>query len=321
MVLVAALLLGAVSCATTNTYTKSADLFYEDGKLVTSVNTETKDGKIVKNEREVYKQFAVEQGAYMVSVRHKADLLKEKGEGLILVYDSNRNPVASCDFTERKGKIVLSRPLVETEPQDMAVQEAVEFLQGKDIGQSLKDKSEGSLSRVTTTERITVESKPDGKWIAYSFLGRPFVVIGSTVWSVLKCTGYAFVNFLGGNHYAKTGQGMWMVPSVKDAVAARDAAKAANSIQYEEYHKTFTKNHITVESATTTAENVFTSAEKISVTAHDVKSFDNTIRVANSVKADSAATASVVNVIGNVVTIPVSGLTWVGGFCLAQAGF
>ncbi|MBR1403656.1 MAG: hypothetical protein IJ558_05715 [Treponema sp.] len=170
---------------------------------------------------------------------------------------------------------------------------------------------------ITSAEKVVVESVPNGNYIFYSIVGKPFVILGVTTWNLIKCAGYAFINFAGGYNAVagKNDRVIWMMPSYKKSRAKADAAKEANKIEhYPEYHLPFTNNHITVEkydrdiSVLTLADE---NAEEI--TPIERYEYDNTMSVERSASADAASTAAVAGVIGTVVTIPVSAVTWVGG--------
>lgn len=309
------ILLCFISCASTEIYSYSDDKFYEDGELISSIHSVTKDGKLLEKERDVYQKFKIDED-YLASVKFHEDMKKKNGDATVLIY-KNGYFNAECDFTEKNGVFKPAREL-NTTKTDRAIKEAVKFLKNEDIEKQMK-KTRGSLYRETTSGKITVESETDGAYMAYSFLGKPFVILGSTTWSLLKCVGYSFVNFMGGVNLGMGGNNYWMMPSVKDAVEKKKRAQEKNKIVYPEFHKPFTKNHMTVEIITTKTENLFTENEKSVVTSSDVRYYDNTIKVSNSAAADAAATASVVNVIGNAVTIPVSGVSWFCGLLCGAA--
>ena len=168
-------------------------------------------------------------------------------------------------------------------------------------------------------EKATVESKTNGKYVAYSFLGKPFVWLGTGIWNVLKCFGYAFINFGGGYNLvsgkANSENLAWKLPSYKKSKEKAAAAKEANTIQYyPEYHKPFTDNRIIVDTydkKIETEQLSFEDAEKIKSANRVV--YGNTMSVSLSAKADAASTSAMAGLVGTAVTIPISVTSWIGG--------
>lgn len=176
-------------------------------------------------------------------------------------------------------------------------------------------------------EKVTVHSTVDSSYLAYSFLGKPFVILGATTWNILKCFGYAFINFGGGynfatGNYSSNNDSAWMLPSYKKSKEKAAVAKEANRIKhYPEYHKVFTNNHIEVDTYNQIAgaeSSRLSDSEKIYAVQHS--EFDNTMSVSLSSKADAASTAATANIIGTAVTIPISAITWVGGAAIGICG-
>ena len=188
--------------------------------------------------------------------------------------------------------------------------------------------SSGNFKSVTNVERVTVKSTPNKNFIVYSIIGKPFVIAGSSVWNLVKCAGYALINFGGGYNMASgkssfnSDAKVWFLPSASKAKEKAREAKAANGISYyPEYHLPFTDNHITVEKFDRDI-NVKTTADGMAETITPIETFeyDNTISVSRSAKADAASTAATADLIGTVVTIPVSVGTWVTGFAAGIYG-
>lgn len=168
-------------------------------------------------------------------------------------------------------------------------------------------------------ERATVESQTNGNYVAYSFLGKPFVLLGAGIWNVLKCFGYAFINF-GGGYNLVSGEAssenlIWKLPSYEESKEKATVAKEANKIQhYPEYHKAFTDNKIIVDTWDKKIESEKLSledAEKIKAANRVV--YGNQMSVSLSAKSDAASTMATAGLVGTAITIPVSVLTWVGG--------
>ena len=183
--------------------------------------------------------------------------------------------------------------------------------------ESIKITKDKKRQEVANSEKVLVESTPNENYIFYSIVGKPFVIAGVTTWNVLKCAGYALFNFVGGyNLVTGSSSGrIWMLPSYKKSKEKAVAAKEANKIQhYPEYHLPFTDNHIIVDkydrdiSVLTLANE---GAEEIVPIEHN--EFGTTMSVSRSAAADAASTAAVAGLIGTVVTIPVSVVTWIGG--------
>lgn len=166
-------------------------------------------------------------------------------------------------------------------------------------------------------EKVIVESTPNSNFIVYSIIGKPFVIVGSASWNVLRCAGYAFVNFLGGYNAVTgtvSGAPLWYLPSYSKSKAKAQKAKEANKIQhYPQYHLPFTNNHIIVTTVKSETDAAFTDQAQVRITDKTVAEYDTELSVARSAKADAASTMAVASLIGTVVTIPVSVVTWIGG--------
>ena len=170
---------------------------------------------------------------------------------------------------------------------------------------------------ITASEKVIVESQPNGNYIFYSIAGKPFVILGTATWNILKCLGYAVINFGGGYNFmtGKSGGRLWMLPDYKKSKEKAAEAKEANKIpHYPEYHLPFTNNHIVVEkydrdiSVIALADD--NSEEIIPIERYE---YDNTMSVERSAKADAASTAATAGLIGTIVTIPISVVSWLGG--------
>lgn len=169
----------------------------------------------------------------------------------------------------------------------------------------------------------TVNSKTNGSYVAYSFLGKPFVILGSSLWNLLKCTGYAFYNFAGGYSTVTNGQFFWKMPDTKKAREKAAVARKNNGIaHYPEYHKPFTNNTMEVYTYKQKTDNVFSELTDNQVKIYDETHthYDNTISVSRSAQADANSTAAVIGVAGTALTIPISGTTFVLGAAAGVAG-
>ena len=177
------------------------------------------------------------------------------------------------------------------------------------------EQSRNSIKMVTNFENIKVESTPNQSYIFYSVVGKPIVITACSAWALLKCAGYALINFGGGYNAVTGGKVKWMMPNVKKSREKAAAARAANGISaYPEYHLPFTNNHITVQSLNSETANVFsTSKKEVKVLAEQTLEYDNTISVERSAAADANSTSATIGMVGTVVTVPVSAISWVGG--------
>ena len=191
---------------------------------------------------------------------------------------------------------------------------------GKVKSKSIERKSdadesdEGTIRLTKSDEKVTVESKTNGGYIAYTFLGKPFVILGCSAWELIKCSGYAFINFLGGYSFANDGDTIWVTPDVQKSFATYNKYKEENRIKvYPEYHVPFTDNKIAVSKITYEAETVTTNENEMAVSSKEEYEYDNTLSVKKSVSADAHATFGVLGVIGSIITVPVSVCTWVLG--------
>ncbi|WP_288984154.1 SUMF1/EgtB/PvdO family nonheme iron enzyme [uncultured Treponema sp.] len=196
-----------------------------------------------------------------------------------------------------------------------------------ELAETTEENSATKTRSEICVEKVTVHSTVDSGYLAYSFLGKPFVILGATTWNILKCFGYAFINFGGGynfatGNYSSNNDSVWMLPSYKKSKEKATAAKETNRIKYyPEYHKAFTNNHIEVDTYNQIAgaeSSRLSDSEKIYAIQHS--EFDNTMSVSLSSKADAASTAATANIIGTAVTIPISAITWVGGAAIGICG-
>ena len=66
-----------------------------------------------------------------------------------------------------------------------------------ELAETTEENSATKTRSEICVEKVTVHSTVDSGYLAYSFLGKPFVILGATTWNILKCFGYAFINFGG----------------------------------------------------------------------------------------------------------------------------
>lgn len=190
------------------------------------------------------------------------------------------------------------------------------------IKASQSDEGIASNAKIRTensTEKIKVLSTPNSKYILYSAAGKPFVVAGASLWNALKCFGYAVINFSGGYNLmtgnSSNGATLWVLPDFNKAKEKAATAKEANRIKYyPEYHLPFTNNHIIVDKYNREIEiEQLVGEDAENITAIEHYEYDNTMSVSLSAKADAQSTAATAGLVGTIVTIPVSVVTWVAG--------
>lgn len=186
-----------------------------------------------------------------------------------------------------------------------------------DSAQTESASKDKKIQEVSTSEKVIVESEPNKKYILYTFAGKPFVLAGVTAWNLVKCGGYALINFSGG-YNAATGNASgayWKLPSYKKSKEKAAAAKEANKIQYyPEYHVPLTNNHIVVEKYDRDISvRSLAGGDSEEIVPIERYEYDNTMSVERSASKDAASTAAVAGLVGTAVTIPVSVLSWVGG--------
>lgn len=344
------------SCESTRVYVKSQSLFYDDNKLVeesgavTRIDYKDKSAKQIKKQKDVenytrhFYDFSDEynfvEGETNNSIHsftvNKDQSSKKKYD--IITFTLIETPDTSS--AEKKESYVLGQRKVKfkkgkaskpvktgkfTEEDEALYQKISTELFSRLNTQKDSDKasdisgsstSAGKMRTENCTERITVESKTNGKYVAYTFLGKPFVLIGASVWNVIKCGGYAVINFFGGYSFVMgSNDPFWLMPSYGEAKQDAEIAREVNRIKYyPEYHIPFTNNHITVDkfNREIEVEKLFSEgAEEITAVEH--YEYDNTMAVSLSAKADAASTAATAGLVGTVITIPVSGASWVFG--------
>lgn len=201
-----------------------------------------------------------------------------------------------------------------------AFREANKKIKSKDenlLADTTEDEK-GVIKTETVVENVTVKSAPNTQYIAYSFLGKPFVVVGSSLLQLVKCSGYALINFAGGYSAVTGGNIFWKMPDVKAAKEKAKFARENNGIShYPEYHVPFTNNRMEVYSYKQNTGTKFSMLEenkdKVQVYGETRTSYDDKISVKMSAAADASSTAAVVGMVGTGITVPVSVITWIGG--------
>ena len=309
-----------ISCVSTRVYTRETSKFYDNGNLVAEKTNFTKDGKVTESSTMNYLSAEVDD---MKVVAVKTSSSKKSYDVTKLQIFDGDLLYTEKEFREKDGVLVVEGENseqkeiseVQAEKQKL-IERAFEAIKNEEQNFSSEEES-SRIKQVTDFENVTVESYPNGKYITYSILGKPFVILGSSAWSLLKCCGYALINFAGGYNAASgnTSGAFWMMPDTKKAKEKAKAARAANGISaYPEYHLTFTNNHIVVQKISSETENVFSSDKKeVKILAEETLEYDNTISIERSVSADAASTSATIGMVGTIITVPVSAITWVGG--------
>lgn len=336
------------SCESTRVYVETTDLLYEDDVLISESRSLTRDGvakengftsyydlssagflvtnrastsatahSFVASKTQSSKSSAVEVSYTLVETR--VDLAKN-------IYYTDVIGAKSASYTPSTSDTTTSVPVLNFSGDDFLEKDEDFFLEVK--GLTLKNIIEGSADidessgkSYRTEEKIdevTVRSVPNGQYIFYQILGKPFVILGSGTWNILKCVGYSFMNFTCGYNLTsgKTEENLplWMMPSFSTAKKKFSEAKAANAIEhYPQYHLPFTNNTIEVTKIEQETGSAHITPENAHVTRTASERFDNTLSVTRSASADAKYTAGVAGLIGTATTIPVSVLTWVGG--------
>ena len=345
------------SCETTRVYVKTNQLLYEDDLIVeentsvTRFDYKEKDGQKIENKKDMgasskhyYNDLS---GSVEISndgntrVVHtivaekekKSKASTKKEEVVFSLYESKISNAGTQNTLLTKKKMKINNgSIVMSSSQKDKVQFSGPVLKDKD-GQLFENVSQNVINEIQNenlennskkkrtenyTEKITVISNSNSKYITYSFLGKPFVLLGASAWNILKCVGYAFINFAGGYNFTSgnsENDTYWMLPDYNSSKAKAKVAREANRIKYyPEYHIPFTDNKIILDKYDRfiEVENLFDEkSEKITAIEH--QEYDNTMSVSLSAKADAASTSATANLIGTGITIPVSVITWLGG--------
>ena len=174
-----------------------------------------------------------------------------------------------------------------------------------------------NLTLESTEEKITVISNTDFKFMAYSFFLKPFIILGSSIFSLGKCICISTSFFV----FAAIDLEEW--PSFFDCSQDKQKminAKYENRIEYyPELHKPFTKNHIIVEKTVYKTTAYKTRNEKTVIESYQKYEYDNTIYVRREINKDFYSTIYVVKHIGNVITFPIALTTTIAGALVNKA--
>ncbi len=293
-----------ISCVSTKVYeTRTARVFQDDVLIVEEVNT-LKNGKKKSFDSTIYRyvDFDDEDGDAIHAVLERK--IKNKSEKTSISIYENKELIETKEFKSKKGKIKRFKKNSENEQLMKLAYDAMNE-------EKIQDKGKW-ISKVTT-ERVSVESTPNMKFVAYSFLGKPFVILGSSVWNLVKCVGYGCINFFGGYTTVTDRNFLWVTPDIAGSKKKYQEQRVKNTIVYPEYHVPFTDNKIAVKKMNTEVSNIFKENNTVKVLSEEEFVYDNTLSVKKSASADAALTASVVGVVGSVVSVPISGVTWLGG--------
>ncbi|MBQ9622794.1 MAG: hypothetical protein IJR39_05595 [Treponema sp.] len=336
-----------VSCVTTKEYVETKKQFYENDMLVTEEFSRTENGLVVENSSKSFSDFA--EKFQVVSSDSSKSLVyaftskKEKKNGIpyeevdfsLVEYHTNlkKNEIKTTIIGTRKmrmqngtfiyfkdssGKMVRETGDRFPPEFEAALKEIIADFSKKDADSEIEnDGKKDSSESLVVSKKITVTSTPNKSYIFYQFAGKPFVIAGATAWNLIKCAGYACINFIGGYNAANGNIDgtIWMIPSWSKSKEKAELAKEENKVQvYPEYHIPFTNNHIVVEKYNQDISVVALSQENSEIiTPVERHEYDNSMSVERSAKADAASTAAFAGLIGTAVTIPVSAVSWVGG--------
>jgi len=333
------------SCMSTREYVKTTNRLYQDDILIAESETLTLDGKLKSSKSTQFYDCAdvcskiQESGTARkinaFTATNVKNLKKSQDEitFTLMQYESDLNweePKIQTLGTKvvkvKDGKIQMqmsddgNRAIAKGDSFDDELEEFFNDNAEKLVEFVLAEESNGFDSTKTVSktecEKVVVNSTPNGKYIFYQIAGKPFVIAGVTAWNILKCAGYAFINF-GGGYNAATGNSgggkLWYMPSWKKAKEKSAKAREENRIKhYPEYHLPFTNNTIVVDKYDRDIT-VLSKEDGEVITPIEHMELANTMEVTLSAKADAAATAAVAGAIGTGVTIPVSVATWIGG--------
>lgn len=338
------------SCQSTRVYIKEHEEFYEDNVLIEDkasvIKYDYKDADCQKfqkkkvmseeikhtyNVSDTYNVVSQEKDKevvhlFLVDSKKTAKSKKENFNFKLVEAErqneslSNLNVIGTREAKFKKGKFSKKKGKKFKKTDEALFKKVVADLEDQIKNKDSDDISENTSQNITRknySERIQINSTPNGSYIFYTIAGKPFVIAGAATWNVLRCAGYSVINFLGG-YAAVTSSGdavFWKLPSYSKSKDKAYEAKEANKIKYyPEYHLPFTNNHIIVDKyeKNINVENLTAEGrEQIEVAEH--MEYDNTMSVKRSSKADAASTAATGGLIGTVVTIPVSVTSWVGG--------
>ncbi len=293
-----------ISCVSTKVYeTRTAQVFQDDVLIVEEVNS-LKNGKRKSYDSTIYRyvDFDDDEGDSIHAVIERK--IKNKSEKTKISIYEDKELIETKVFKSKKGKI---RKFKKHSENEQLMKCAYEIMNAEQI----QDKGKW-ISKVTS-EKVTVESTPNIKFLSYSIFGKPFVILGSTAWNLVKCAGYAFVNFFGGYTTVYDGKFFWVMPDIAGSKKKYQEQRVKNTIVYPQYHIPFTNNKIAVKKMNSEVSNIFKENNTVKVLSEEDFTYDNSLSVKKSASADAALTASVVGVAGSIITVPVSAVTWVGG--------
>ncbi len=343
------LFLAFVSCASNRVYVKTQDTLYEDDRLTTEVSSTSLDGKLQKDSiKNYYNLYEFENSVvateskttthYFIAEKEQTSKSEYQMTNVYLVEEvfnrSDRTDTSDiigkktirfnkngklAPYIDSNGAPKLAKGDSFSKDDEAMFSKIPVYLEGvfsATTGQEISEAAGKSYRTESVVKNIEVTSTPNQSFIMYQIMGKPFVILGTASWNILKCVGYALINFTGGYNAVagKSNAAYWKLPSYKKAKEKAVKAKEANKIAYyPEYHLPFTDNHIVVTTVTGEKESLFVSSDEIKVKSTTRKEIDNTLSVSRSAKADAAQTAAVAGVIGTVITIPVSVVSWIGG--------
>ena len=338
-----------ISCTTTKVYTETKDLLYENGVCVSETISKEANGKIIESHTKTsYNLYEINR----VDLENKSKIdfhfiLAEKDNDLKSKYDEYKfkltnivydkeserfidaNVIGTKTIKNKKNKKMKEKDsllLKRVEGDKFKFEDEILFEKSLRLLQreyfdnpNIVEKQGNSYRRELTVSEVSVESTVNIPYVLYFTLGKPFVIMGASLLNLLECTGYAFLNFMGGFCYSKgdysSSDSIWYMPSFKTAAENFKTAKEKKKIEnYPEYHIPFTNNEIKVHETDEYAESYFITKDNVNLKKDTVRYLKNTMSVSLSASADMDYTAGVVGLIGTGITIPISVTSWVLGF-------
>ena len=342
--------LALMSCMSTRVYVETNDQLYEDDILIQESSSLTRDGKPKKTAVTTYHDLS--SAGYIVTntngskiTAHSFTATKNAVQGqsysevefslVETILDTRSNTYTTEVIGKKTARLSKDGSYISStegsstnffkgdsfSEVDEAFFADIAATTAWGLATGLEEINESSGKRYRTEEtikEITVNSVPNSQYIVYSILGKPFVLLGTGLWNLIKCLGYSFYNFAGGYNLT-TGQvsenmPIWLMPSMETAKEKFAAGKEANAIQYyPEYHLPFTDNTITVVTTEQMSNSTFVNEDNAVNFSQYSMDYTNEMSVARSAKADAEYTAGVVGLVGTGLTIPIAGLSWIGG--------
>lgn len=300
-----------ISCQTTKVY--ETQKLTKNGVEIYYSNSYMEDDDIVsQEERGNYKNVVIDHSH---GISTFASVVYEKKDG-------NGNATITINNESRNYQIKKNK--VKPKSKD-SFRQAEDMLEKGELSSKLGYKER--LVREYSKTVVTIDRSLDLPYTAYWFFGKPFVIVGSSVYNLGKCAGCACLNFLGGFSFVTKayedknsiifghllGGKIWFSPSVSEAYDNYKVAKKKAVVQLPEYHKKFCKEKITIEVFESFSDNYRFSSKTNQLKVKERNVYDNSISLSSTVMEDAYMTSAIMRVAGNVVTLPVAAATWLCG--------